>query len=133
MSLEEGPPPVFDGEDFAYWKIHMESYLEAIDTNLHTTVITGFPAMADKDMPTPTELTYDKWNAKARNILFRGLCKDVFNRVRTIKDAHKLWEEICALYEETKSEREEHRSLLSKQLTTSACFLIKMLTKCTLI
>ena len=96
----------------------MESYLEAIDTSLHTTAINGFPAIVDKNKPTLTELSYERWNAKARNILFRGLCKDVFNCVRNIKDAHKLWEEICALHEGTKSEHEQRYSLLSKKINS---------------
>jgi hypothetical protein len=94
----------------------MESYLEAIDTTIYTAAITGLPAIADKDKPTTSELSYEKWNAKARNILFRGLSKDVFNRVRNIKDAHKLGEEICALHEGTKSEREQRYSLISKKI-----------------
>jgi hypothetical protein len=45
------------------------------------------------------EVNYEKWNAKAKNTLFRGLCKDVFNRVRNHKNAHALWSDICALQE----------------------------------
>jgi len=29
MSNGDGPPPMFDGDDFPYWKIRMESYLKA--------------------------------------------------------------------------------------------------------
>ena len=57
-------------------------------------------------------------NAKAQNTIFRGLCKDVFNRVRNHKDAHKLWSDICALYERTKSEREERYHLVMKKLNS---------------
>jgi hypothetical protein len=28
---------------------------------------------------------YDRWNAKARNALYQGLGKDIFNRVRNAK------------------------------------------------
>ena len=62
------------------------------------------------------EVNYKKWNAKARNTIFRGLCKDVFNRVRNHKDAHALWSDICALHEGTKSEREERYHLVIKKL-----------------
>ena len=75
----ERPPPVFDGEDFPYWKIRIETYLEAVDENLYTAAVKGFPEIVKKDAPTPTEQQYEKFNAKARNILFRGLGKDVFN------------------------------------------------------
>ncbi|WVZ80284.1 LOW QUALITY PROTEIN: hypothetical protein U9M48_027775 [Paspalum notatum var. saurae] len=122
MSSGESPPPVFNGDDFPYWKVHMESYMEAINTLLYTAAITGFPAVVNKDKPTTSEQNYEKWNVKARNVLFRGLCKEVFNRVRTIKDAHKLWEEICALHEGTLSEREQRHSTLSKKLSDFRMF-----------
>jgi len=51
---------VFDGEDFPYWKIRMESYMEAIDPLLHTAAITGFPAVVDKDKPTASDQNYEK-------------------------------------------------------------------------
>ena len=64
------------------------------------------------------EANYEKSNAKARNTLFRGLCKDVFNRVRNHKDTHALWSGICALHEGTKSEREERYHLVMKKLNS---------------
>ena len=30
MSHGDGPPPIFEGDDFPYWKIRMEVYLEAL-------------------------------------------------------------------------------------------------------
>ena len=57
-------------------------------------------------------------DAKARNTLFTGLCKDVFNRVRNHKDTHALWSNICALYEGIKSEREERYHLVMKKLNS---------------
>ncbi|KAJ1257413.1 hypothetical protein BS78_K040700 [Paspalum vaginatum] len=101
MSSGEGAPPVFDGEHFPYWKIHMEFYLEAIDISLHTAAIIGFPTIVDKNKPTLEELS---------------LSKDVFNHVRNIKDTQKLCKKICALHEGTLSEKEQHHSLLSKKI-----------------
>ena len=57
-------------------------------------------------------------NAKAHNTIFRGLCKDVFNRVRNHKDAHALWSDVCVLHEGTKSEREERYHLVIKKLNS---------------
>ena len=50
--------------------------------------------------------------------LFRGLCKDVFNRVRNHKHAHSLWSDIFVLHEGTKSEREERYHLVKKKLNS---------------
>ena len=38
--------------------------------------------------------------------------------MRNHKDAHALWSDICALYEGTKSEREERYHLLMKKLNS---------------
>ena len=42
----------------------------------------------------------------------------MFNWVRNHKDAHALWLDICALHEETKSEREERYHLVMKKLNS---------------
>ena len=60
MSSGEVPPPVFNGDDFPYWKVRMESYMEAIDLLLYTANVTGFPAVVDKDKPTTSEQNYEK-------------------------------------------------------------------------
>jgi hypothetical protein len=95
---------MFEGDDFPYWKIYMEAYLEAIDVGMYRAAVQGFTKPQDPANLVDDEVHYEKWNAKARNTLFRGLCKDVFNRVRNHKDAHALWSNICALHEGTKSE-----------------------------
>jgi hypothetical protein len=43
MSDGDGSPPVFYGDDFPYWKICMEAYLEAIDIGVYKAATQGFP------------------------------------------------------------------------------------------
>jgi hypothetical protein len=105
MSNGEGPPLIFEGDDFLYWKIRMEAYLEAIDVGYLRATTERLPAIKDPANPSGDEEKYDRWNAKAKNALYRDLGKDIFNRVRNAKKAHKLWENLCALHERTKSER----------------------------
>jgi hypothetical protein len=57
-------------------------------------------------------------NAKAKNTLFRGLYKDVFNRVINHRNAHDLWMDICALHEGTRSEREERYHIAMRKLNS---------------
>ena len=118
MSGGDGPPPVFDGDDFPYWKIRMEAYLEAIDIGVYKAATQGFPQPRDPTNLVGDEFNYEKWNAKAKNTLFRGLCKDVFNRVRNHKNAHDLWMDICALHEGTRSEREERYHIAMRKLNS---------------
>ena len=76
---------MFEGEDFPYWRLRMEAYLEAVDMGVYQAAVSGFPEIKDDKALTSDEANYVKWNAKARNIIFRGISKDVFNRVRNHK------------------------------------------------
>ena len=87
MSHGDGPPPIFEEDDFPYWEIRMEAYLEALDVRVLRAASQGFPKSKDPTNLQGDEVNYEKWNAKARKTLFRGLCNDVFNRVRNHKDA----------------------------------------------
>ena len=96
----------------------MEAYLEALDVGILRATSQGFPKPWDVTHLHGDEVNYEKWNAKAQNTIFRGLCKDVFNRVRNHKDTHALWSDVCALHEGTKSEREERYHLMIKKLNS---------------
>jgi hypothetical protein len=96
----------------------MEAYLEAIDIGAYKTTTKGSPNLEMSQTVLGDEINYEKWNAKAKNTIFRGLCKDVFNRVRNHKNAHDLWLDICALHEGTKSEREERYHIPMRKLNS---------------
>jgi hypothetical protein len=96
----------------------MEAYLEAIDVGCLRAATEGLPEVKDPANSIGDKEKYDRWNTKARNALYRGLRKDIFNRVCNTKNAHELWENICALHEETKSECEEHYHIALKKINS---------------
>ena len=96
----------------------METYLEALDVGVLRVASQGIPKPKDPTNLQGDVVHYKKWNAKARNTIFRGLCKDVFNRMWNHKDAHSVLLDICALYEGTKSEHEERYHLVMKKLNS---------------
>jgi hypothetical protein len=51
----------------------MEAYLEAIDIGVYKAATQGFPEPRDPTNLIGDEFNYEKWNAKAKNTLFRGL------------------------------------------------------------
>jgi hypothetical protein len=55
---------------------------------------------------------------RPKTLFLRGLCKDVFNRVRNHKNSHDLWMDICALYEGTRSERDERYHIAMRKLNS---------------
>ena len=78
MSHGDGPPPIFEGDDFPYWKIRMEVYLEALDVGVLRAASQGFSKPKDPTNLQGDEVNYEKWNAKATNTLFRGLLQGCF-------------------------------------------------------
>ena len=61
MSHGDGPPPIFEDDDFLYWKICMEVYLEALDIQILRAASQGFPKPRDA-----THLQGDEVNYKNR-------------------------------------------------------------------
>ena len=57
MSHRDGSPPIFEGNDFSYWKIRMEAYLEALDIGVLRAASHGF--LKPKD---PANLQGDEVN-----------------------------------------------------------------------
>jgi hypothetical protein len=96
----------------------MEAYLEAIDVGCLRAATEGLPKVKDPANPVGDEEKYDRWNTKAKNALYQSLGKDIFNRVRNVKNAHKLWENLYALHEGTKSEREERYHITLKKINS---------------
>jgi hypothetical protein len=96
----------------------MEAYLEAIDVRCLRAAIEGLLKVKDPTNPVGDEEKYDRWNAKAKNTLYRGLSKDIFNCVRNAKNVHELWGNLCALHEGTKSEREQHYHIALKKINS---------------
>ena len=54
----------------------MEAYLEALDVGILRAASQGFPKPKDPTHLQGNKVNYEKWNAKARNTIFRDLCKD---------------------------------------------------------
>ncbi|XP_074583516.1 uncharacterized protein LOC141839623 [Curcuma longa] len=111
MSYVEGHstvrPPLFNGDDFVYWRSRMEYYLK---TQVQTWIIikTGFTLPTDdKGIP----VSIDKWtpeimraieaDAKATQILQCGLSKEELNRVGPFISAKDLWDKLIELHEGT--------------------------------
>ena len=55
----DGPPPIFEGDDFSYWKIRMEAYLEALDVGVLRAASQGFPKPKDPVNLQGDEVNYD--------------------------------------------------------------------------
>ena len=91
-----GNAPVFDGTDYTYWKARMQAYLESVDPIAWSVTVDGYPGT---EAPNAGLV---KANAKAKNILFEGITKNVFSRINSSGTAHQIWNSICAIHEGSK-------------------------------
>ena len=60
MFYGDGPPPIFEGYDFSYWKICMEAYLEALDVGVLRATSQGFLKPKDPTNLQGDEVNYEK-------------------------------------------------------------------------
>ena len=99
MTKMGGSPPHFEGKNFAYWKVRMAAYLDAIAPEVWLATKTGFTGT-----PTTEQL---KWNAKARNAIFEAISEEVFARVNGMDLASDIWKELIEIHEGSTKVREQ--------------------------
>ena len=64
-------PPLFDGTNYAYWKVRMKVFLQALSKQVWQAVEVGWikpkEELVDWD---ETTITVEKFNSRALNVLF---------------------------------------------------------------
>ncbi|XP_059073266.1 uncharacterized protein LOC131874064 [Cryptomeria japonica] len=90
--------PLFDGTDYVFWKIRMETYLISVDVNVWNIVITKYvvPNAIPSD---PEAKSQYELNARAKHALLCGLTKDVFVKVMHCASAHEIWSKLETIYQ----------------------------------
>jgi hypothetical protein len=91
--------------------------------------VSDLPPIIHKTKSTLNKTNYDNWNVKHCNILFYGISNDVFNRVRSHKNASEFWEKLVEMHEGSKDERDECHTVVMDKINALKCFLMKMLIK----
>jgi hypothetical protein len=101
MTSHEGTsvtrPPLFDGTNFAFWKVRMRSYLMALGADVWDVVETGYikpVVLASKD----DKLEFS-FNAKGMNAILNGLAEAEFVKVMHLQTAKEMWDKLINSYE----------------------------------
>jgi hypothetical protein len=97
-------PLLLDGRNFFYWKFRMGAYLDALGPDVWNATKTGYTGVL-----IPKQ---QKWNAKARNAIIKGISEDVFARIDNIDLAHDMWFQLIQLHEGSSKVREQKYHLL---------------------
>ena len=116
-------PPLFNGNNYGYWKVRMIIFLQSMDYELWEIIEKGpYIPMKKETEGTLVAKNKSEWdesdkkritlNAKAINILFCALSMEEFNRIRTCKTAKDIWYTLEVVHEGTNQVKESKISML---------------------
>ena len=85
-------PHLFDGTNYAYWKVSMWAFLQSLDEKVWQAVEIGWTK------PMEVSVDYDdakikarNFNNKALNALFNAINNEEFNKISSMKTAKEAW------------------------------------------
>src|SRR6266508_4450584 len=103
MAFGDGSHPVFDGSDYQYWKVRMACFLKAAGMDVWRVTVEGYTPPEVPQASTAKEEPLVKANAKAKNLLYGAMTKEVFNRVCSYATSHYIWTTLEMIHEGSRS------------------------------
>src|SRR6202047_2453651 len=118
-------PPLFNGDNYAYWKVRMTSFIQATEPEcwlrilkglvFPTTTVEGQVILKDEDDYTEGEWKANRFNAKALSLMQCALSANEFNRVGTCASAKEMWDKLKTTYEGTSLVKESKIGVLTRE------------------
>ena len=109
-------PPLFDGTNYAYWKVCMKTFLQSLDEKVWQAMEIGWTkpkeALTDQD---DAKIKATNFNSKALNTLFSAVTNEEFKKISFTKTAKEAWTILQTTYEGTKAVKDSKL----QRLTTS--------------
>ena len=97
-------PPLFDGTNYAYWKVHMRAFLQSLDEKVWQVVEIGWTkpkeASADWDK---AKIKAANFNSKALNALFNAVTNEEFKKISSTETVKEAWTIVQTTYEGIKA------------------------------
>jgi hypothetical protein len=90
-------PPLFDGTNFAFWKIRMRTHLMSLGADVWDVVETRYVklgVLVSKD----DKLEF-RFNAKAMNAILSGLAEAEFDKFMHCDSTKVMWDKLISSYE----------------------------------
>ena len=84
-------PPLFEGTDYNYWKMHMKYYIQSVDYQCWERIESGdYTTISDRDQWTSADKAEFCKNALTITILHCGLSRSKFNRISMCSTAKEI-------------------------------------------
>ena len=85
-------PPLFDGTNYAYWKVCMKTFLQSLDEKVWQVMEIGWTepkeALTDWD---DAKIKATNFNSKALNTLFSSVTNEEFKKISSTETAKEVW------------------------------------------
>ena len=109
-------PPLFYGNNYEYWKVHMRAFLQYLDENIWQAVEIGQtkPKEAPADWD-EAKIKAANFNSRALNALFSAVTNEEFKKISSTETAQEAWTIFQTTYEGTKAIKDSKL----QRLTTS--------------
>ena len=85
-------PPLFDGTNYAYWKVRMRAFLQSLDEKVWQVVEIGWTK--PKEVPADwddAKIKETNFKSKALNALFNAVTNEEFKKISSTKTAKEAW------------------------------------------
>ena len=96
-------PPLFDGINYAYWKVRMRVFLQSLDEKVWQAIKIGWTklkeALTDWD---DAKIKATNFNNRALNALFSAVTNEEFNKISSTETTKEVWTILQTTYERTK-------------------------------
>ena len=81
-------PPLFDGINYAYWKVRMRALLQSLDEKVWQAMEIGWtkPTEASADWD-DAKIKAENFNSRAMNALFSAVTNEEFKKMSSIETA----------------------------------------------
>ena len=97
-------PPLFNGTNYAYWKVRMRAFLHSLDERVWQVVEIGWTML--KEAPTnwdDAKIKVENFNTRALNALFSAVTNEEFKKISSTETAKEAWTILQTTYEGTKA------------------------------
>ena len=108
--------PLFEGINYAYWKVCMRAFLQSLDEKMWQAVEIGWTK--SKEVPTDwdeAKIKATNFNNRALNALFSVVTNEEFKKISSTETTKEAWNILQTTYEGTKAVKDSKL----QRLTTS--------------
>ena len=97
-------PPLFDGTNYAYWKVRTRAFLQSLDEKVWQTMEIGWTKPTEAPVyQDDAKIKVANFNNKALNALFSTVTNEEFKKISSTETAKEAWTILQTTYKGTKA------------------------------